>query len=87
VNLTSFSLLDRLKVARPESSAWDRLNGIFLPLIQRWLGRVPGLGDEFADLAHEVLVVVFREVPRFDRQREGSFLAWFRKVTVNKVRT
>ena len=33
------------------------------------------------------LVVVFREVPRFDRQREGSFRAWLRQVTVNKVRT
>jgi RNA polymerase sigma-70 factor, ECF subfamily len=31
-------------------------------------------------------VVVFREVPRFDRQREGSFRAWLRQVTVNKVR-
>ena len=46
----------------------------------------PGLGDESADLAQEVLVVVFREVPRFDRQREGSFRAWLRQVTVNKIR-
>ena len=82
---TSFSLLDRLKVAGPEASDWNRLQGIYLPLIQRWLGRVPGLGDESADLAQEVLVVVFREVPRFERQREGSFRAWLRKVTVNKV--
>jgi RNA polymerase sigma-70 factor (ECF subfamily) len=29
---------------------------------------------------------VFREVPRFDRQREGSFRAWLRQVTVNKIR-
>jgi RNA polymerase sigma-70 factor (ECF subfamily) len=58
-----------------------------LPLIQRWLGRVPGLGDEAADLAQEVLVVILSKVPRFDRRREGSFRAWLRKVTVNKVRT
>jgi RNA polymerase sigma-70 factor (ECF subfamily) len=86
MNPTSLSLLDRLKAARPESSDWKRLQGVYLPLIQRWLGRVPGLGDESADLAQEVLVVVFREVPRFDRQREGSFRAWLRQVTVNKVR-
>ena len=86
MNPTSLSLLDRLKVARPEASDWDRLQGVYLPLIQRWLGRVPGLGDESADLAQEVLVVVFREVPRFDRQREGSFRAWLRQVTVNKIR-
>ena len=86
MNPTSLSLLDRLKVARPDSSDWSRLQGVYLPLIQRWLGRVPGLGDESADLAQESLVVVFREVPRFDRQREGSFRAWLRQVTVNKVR-
>ena len=86
MNPTSLSLLDRLKVARPEASDWNRLQGIYLPLIERWLGRVPGLGDESADLAQEVLVVVFREVPRFDRQREGSFRAWLRQVTVNKIR-
>jgi RNA polymerase sigma-70 factor, ECF subfamily len=86
VNPTSLSLLDRLKVARPDASDWNRLQGVYLPLIERWLRRVPGLGEESADLAQEVLVVVFRTVPRFDRQREGSFRAWLRQVTVNKVR-
>jgi RNA polymerase sigma-70 factor, ECF subfamily len=86
VNPTSLNLLDRLKVARPDASDWNRLQGIYLPLIERWLGRVPGLGDESADLAQDVLVAVFREVPRFDRQREGSFRAWLRQVTVNKIR-
>jgi RNA polymerase sigma-70 factor (ECF subfamily) len=83
---TSLSLLDRLKVARPESSDWNRLQGVYLPLIQKWLGRVPGLGDASADLAQDILVVVACEIPRFDRQREGSFRAWLRQVTVNRVR-
>ena len=83
---TSLSLLDRLKAARPDAADWNRLHGIYVPLIQRWLGRVPGLGDEVADLAQEVLLVVFREVPSFDRKREGSFRAWLRVVTVNRVR-
>jgi RNA polymerase sigma-70 factor (ECF subfamily) len=83
---TSLSLLDRLKVARPDDSDWSHLQGIYLPLIPSWLRRVPGLGDEAADLAQEILVVVFREIPRFDRQREGSFRAWLRQVTVYKVR-
>jgi RNA polymerase sigma-70 factor (ECF subfamily) len=80
-------LLDRLKAARPGTSDWSQLQGIYLPLIERWLGRVPGLGDESADLVQEVLIVVFREVPRFDRRREGSFRAWLRQVTVNRIRT
>jgi RNA polymerase sigma-70 factor, ECF subfamily len=86
VNATSLSLLDRLKVAPADASDWTRLQGIYLPLIERWLARVPGLGDESADLAQEVLIVVFRELPRFDRRREGSFRAWLRQVTVSKVR-
>jgi hypothetical protein len=48
-------LLDRLKVARPDASEWNRLQGVYLPLIERWLGRVPGLGVESADLAREKL--------------------------------
>jgi RNA polymerase sigma-70 factor (ECF subfamily) len=72
-------------MAGPAASDWNRLQGIYLPLIERWLSRVPGLGDESADLAQEVLVVVFREIPRFERRREGSFRAWLRKVTINKI--
>src|ERR1700730_18628500 len=83
---TSLSLLDRLKEARPAASDWNRLQGLYLPLIESWLRRVPGLGDESADLAQEVLIIVFREVPRFDRRREGSFRAWLRQVTVNRIR-
>ena len=75
MNPTSLSLLDRLKAARPDASDWNRLQGIYLPLIERWLSRVPGLGDESADLAQEVLLVVCREIPRFERRREGSFRA------------
>ena len=84
---TSVSLLDRLKVAPPDASDWGRLHDIYLPLITRWLRRIPGLGDESDDLAQEVFVVMVRELPRFERQREGSFRAWLRQVTVNKVRT
>jgi RNA polymerase sigma-70 factor (ECF subfamily) len=87
MNSTSVSLLDRLKAARPDASDWNRLQGIYLPLISRWLGRVPGLGAEADDLAQEVFIVVIRELPRFERQREGSFRAWLRQVTVNRVRS
>jgi RNA polymerase sigma-70 factor (ECF subfamily) len=86
VNLTSVSLLDRLKVARPEAIDWERLQGIYLPLVQRWLRRVPGLGNDADDLAQEVFVVVIRELPRFERRREGSFRAWLRTITANKAR-
>lgn len=87
MNPTSISLLDRLKGARPDATDWTRLQEVYLPLIRRWLGRVPGLGDEASDLAQEVFLIVSRELPRFDRQREGSFRAWLRGITVNRVRS
>ena len=86
MNSTSVSLLDRLKAARPDASDWNRLQAIYLPLIRRWLGRVPGLGAEADDLAQEVFVVVIRELARFERGREGSFRPWLRLVTVHRVR-
>ena len=32
-------------------------------------------------------MVVVRELPRFERRREGSFRAWLRQVTVNQARS
>jgi RNA polymerase sigma-70 factor (ECF subfamily) len=84
---TSLSLLDRLKSARPDGSDWGRLQELYRPLVLGWLARVPGLGSEVEDLAQEVLVILVREVPRFDRRREGSFRAWLRQVAVNQART
>jgi RNA polymerase sigma-70 factor, ECF subfamily len=86
VELTSVSLLDRLKAAPPDAPDWQRLQDIYLPLIRRWLRRVPGLGDEADDLGQEVFLVLLRELPLFERRREGSFRAWLRNITVNKAR-
>jgi RNA polymerase sigma-70 factor (ECF subfamily) len=83
---TSLSLLDRLKRGPSDSADWRRLQEIYLPLIRRWLAGVPGLRDEADDLAQEVLVVLLRALPSFERQRHGSFRAWLRQVTVNRVR-
>jgi RNA polymerase sigma factor (sigma-70 family) len=86
MNPTSVSLLDRLRSARPDDPEWLRLEEIYRPLIRRWLGRVPGLGDEASDLTQEVFLVMVREIASFERKREGSFRAWVRQVTVNVLR-
>jgi RNA polymerase sigma-70 factor, ECF subfamily len=83
---TSISLLDRLKVARSNDSDWNRFEALYAPLIRRWIGRIPGLGHEVDDVSQEVLLVLIREIPQFDRRREGSFRAWLRQVTANRVR-
>jgi RNA polymerase sigma-70 factor (ECF subfamily) len=86
MNTTSLGLLDRLKHARPDAAEWQRLQDIYVPLIRSWLARVPGLRDEVDDLAHDVLVVLLRELPSFERRRHGSFRAWLRQITVNRIR-
>jgi RNA polymerase sigma-70 factor, ECF subfamily len=85
MNTTSVSLLDRLKRAGPKSVEWHRLQDIYLPLIRGWLARLADLRDEADDLSQEVLVVLFRELPSFERRRDGSFRAWLRQITINRM--
>jgi RNA polymerase sigma-70 factor (ECF subfamily) len=86
MNTTSKSLLDLLRHARPDAAEWRRLQDIYQPLIRHWLLRLPGLHGEIDDLTQEVLVVLFRELPAFERRRHGSFRAWLRQITVNRTR-
>lgn len=83
MNTTSLGLLERLKHAEPDASEWRRLRDIYAPMIRHWLSR---LRHEVDDLTQEVLVVLFRELPSFERRRDGSFRAWLRQITVNRMR-
>src|SRR5579885_502929 len=83
---TPLSLLERLQRPQPNAADWERLQEIYPPLIRSWLACVPGLRDEVEDLIQEVLVVVFRQLPTFERRRDGSFRAWMRQITVNRIR-
>jgi RNA polymerase sigma-70 factor (ECF subfamily) len=85
MNTTSLGLIERLKHATPNASEWRRLRDIYAPMIRRWLSRLPNLHDEVDDLTQEVLVVLFRELPSFERRRDGSFRAWLRQITVNRM--
>lgn len=85
MSATSLSLLDRLRHA-PSDADWDRLHAAYRPLIRGWVARVPGLDGEADDVVQEVLLVLVRELPRFERRRDGSFRTWLRRVTANRVR-
>ncbi len=87
VNLTSVSLLERLKSAKPDDPHWRRLQEIYEPWLLRWLARVPDLSGEANDLVQEVLMVLVKELPRFDRQRDGSFRRWLSHILANRLRT
>ena len=85
--MTSASLLERLRRPDPAASDWQRLDAMYAPLIRAWIARLPGIGTEADDLTQEVLIVLVRELPTFQRERDGSFRVWLRRVTVNRVRT
>jgi RNA polymerase sigma-70 factor (ECF subfamily) len=87
VDTTSASLLDRLRTADPSHPDWRRLHDLYIPFMRKWLAQCMDLAGEADDLAQEVFLVVVRELPAFRRQRDGSFRAWLRAVTVNRVRT
>jgi RNA polymerase sigma factor (sigma-70 family) len=83
VPATSPSLLDRLR-RTPDAAAWDRLVRLYEPFIRRWLAD-PALAADADDLTQDVLAILVRELPQFERRRLGSFRAWLRTITVNRV--
>jgi RNA polymerase sigma-70 factor (ECF subfamily) len=82
---TSASLLQRLR-ERPDERSWQRLDDLYRPLLRRWLQRDPSLTNDLDDLVQDVMTVLVREVPRFQRQRTGSFRHWLRTITVNRLK-
>ena len=82
---TSASLLERLR-SRPDEASWQRLVGLYTPLIQGWLCRHLLPHADVEDLVQEVLAVVVRELPRFEHRRPGAFRAWLRTITVHRLR-
>src|SRR5947209_7703527 len=81
---TSASLLERLRAGRDEA-AWQRLDELYRPLIRSWLGRDPTLREEVDDVVQEVMSVLVRELPGFQRQRTGSFRRWLRTITAHHL--
>jgi RNA polymerase sigma-70 factor (ECF subfamily) len=83
---TSLSLLQRLQL-HPEDSDWNRLVGIYTPLILGWLRRSNVSVGDADDIVQEVLAVVVKELPRFRHEpHPGSFRGWLRTITVFRLK-
>ena len=85
---TSVSLLERLQDrSRPDNESWTRMVEAYSPLIRNWLKRSGLEGQDADDVVQEVLSVVFRRLPDFQRNDQaGSFRAWLRTIAVNCLR-
>lgn len=85
MNTTSLSLMDRL-AGDGNDSDWQRLLLVYRPFIEGVVRGYPALASQTDDITQEVMMVLVREMPRFDRQRTGSFRSWLRGITVNQLR-
>lgn len=82
---TSASLLDRLKQPG-QQEAWNRFADLYTPLIYYW-ARGQRLDEADAgDLVQEVFLLLFRKLPHFNYQADGSFRRWLHTLTINKFR-
>jgi RNA polymerase sigma-70 factor (ECF subfamily) len=82
---TSVSLLDRLGRA-PTEEDWRRLLDLYQPLLRAWMARAGVRASEADDLAQDVLLVVFREIGKFERRGAGAFRSWLRTILVHRIR-
>jgi RNA polymerase sigma-70 factor, ECF subfamily len=79
------SLLARVRLDEP--GAWDRLVGLYAPLVLSWC-RSAGLQDcDIADIFQEVFKAVVIHIGDFRKAQQGdTFRGWLRRITQNKVR-
>jgi RNA polymerase sigma factor (sigma-70 family) len=82
---TPVSLLERLRL-RPDAADWQRLVDLYRPLLESWLRRQGVQPADADDLVQDVLTVLPRELPRFQRVRQGAFRSWLRGILANRLR-
>jgi RNA polymerase sigma-70 factor (ECF subfamily) len=66
-NLTSLSLLDRVKA--DDQQAWQRLVGLYTPLVCHWCARWQVTGTDADDVVQEVFLAVAAGIEKFQRSR------------------
>jgi len=82
---TSVSLIQRLSAGGGDLD-WHALDAMYRPFIVQQLNRYPSLTSYGDDIAQEVMMILMKELPTFERERPGSFRVWLRNITVNQLR-
>lgn len=83
---TSLTLLGRVQRSNDPSS-WHQLTELYTPLISYWFARSHLQIADHEDIIQEVLTIVVRKLPEFERGGVGSFRAWLRAITANCLRS
>ncbi len=85
MDVTSQSLLHRLR-DEPQHEDWSRFMAVYKPFIERFIRLDAALAADAEDICQEVLAKVVQHLPRFHRQRDGSFRTWLKTLTANEVK-
>lgn len=81
----SLTLLNRIRVRQPD--AWERLIGLFGPVVYGWCRQAGVARDDASDLVQEVFAAVAFHIDGFHRDQPGdSFSAWLSTITRNIIR-
>jgi RNA polymerase sigma-70 factor (ECF subfamily) len=82
------TLLERIRAG--DLAARERLLGRYLPALKRWAhGRLPPYSRDLTetdDLVQMTLLSTLNHLEGFDSRREGAFLAYLRRILLNKLR-
>lgn len=79
-------MLSRLQACSDQES-WRQWLEVYEPLIRNWLRQFAERGADHEDVVQEVLAVVVRKLPEFQRREQvGSFRSWLRTITRNCLR-
>ena len=85
VGATSMTLLDRLAVAN-SAEAWDQFVQLYAPLMLYW-NKESGLQEADArDVAQDAMAFIITHISSFERNREGSFRSWLKRICYNMLR-
>jgi RNA polymerase sigma factor (sigma-70 family) len=77
------------RIRQGDRGARERLFARFLPMLEQWArGRLPGYARssmETDDLVQVTLLRALQRIDEFDACREGAFLAYLRRILLNRV--
>jgi RNA polymerase sigma-70 factor, ECF subfamily len=81
---TSSSLLRRALAREPD--AWERLVGLYSPLVHHWCRQAGIEEHEIADLTQEVFAAIVSNLGQFRADQPGvTFRGWMRGITRHKL--
>ena len=83
-DMTSVSLLERLKTKEDSEDAWRLFVQVYEPFISKWLVRRGVPPEDADDIRQEVMSQLLAKLPEFDHNgRPGAFRYWLKEITRN----